>query len=78
VVVVAVLVVVSVAGVVSKTVVEMSTDVSAADNAVVDHVSTTEEVEVEATIMEVPDDGLQRPAYALDVARITVNKCFEV
>jgi hypothetical protein len=78
VVVVAVLVVVSVAGVVSKTVVGMSTDVSAADSAVVDHVSATEEVEVEATIMEVPDDGLQRPAYTLDVARTTVKKCFKV
>lgn len=78
VVVVAAVVVISVADAVSKTVVEMATDVSAVDNAVVDGAPSPEEIEVKATMEEASGDGLQRPAYTLDVARTTVNKCFKV
>ena len=78
VVVVAALVVVSAVGVVSKAVVEMTIDVSTVDNVVPDHVSTPEEIEAEVKMEEICDDGLQRPAYTLDVARKTVNKHFKL
>lgn len=76
-VVVIVVVVISAVGVVSKTVVEMAIDISTVDNVVLDHCSTPEEIEAEVTIEEICDDGLQRPAYTLDVAT-TVNKYFKL
>jgi hypothetical protein len=60
--------------VVVAAVVVVSAAEEAVDNAVVDHVSTPEEAEVKVTMEEVPDDGLQRPAYTLEAARTTVNK----